>query len=75
VGYLDTVLSAPRYQNGVPALSSRDLAAYGHALHALMVYDARVFKPADDDKPIEEKKPAEESKPAATSAALPTAER
>jgi hypothetical protein len=47
VEYLDAALNSQHFQGNVSALSSRDIAAVAHATHALMVYDSRVFKPAD----------------------------
>jgi hypothetical protein len=46
----------------VQSLSSRDIAAVGHAVHALMVYDQRQFKPADPD-PAPAPVPAKQAKP------------
>ena len=65
VDYVARILGSESFHWNTPALSTRDIAAAGHALHALSVYDERVFKPAD---PLPgEKKPADE-KPAATTA-------
>jgi hypothetical protein len=41
------LLNVQRYQKNVPYLPTRELAAYGHALHALALYDDRVFKEAE----------------------------
>jgi hypothetical protein len=56
VDYLTQLLGSDRYQWSAPSLSTREIVAMGHALHALSVYDERVFKPADvDEKPAAEK--------------------
>jgi hypothetical protein len=47
VEYVARLLGSQRYQWNTPSLSTREIAAAGHALHALAVYDERVFKPAD----------------------------
>ncbi len=62
IAYLDAMLSSQRYQWNVQSLSSRDIAAVGHAVHALMVYDQRQFKPADPD-PAPAPVPAKGAKP------------
>ena len=57
------LLSSQRYGGNVPSLSTREIGAVGHALHALTTYDERVFKPADSA----EKPPAEKPSPATAS--------
>jgi hypothetical protein len=57
------LLSSQRYGWNVPSLSTREIGAVGHALHALTMYDERVFKPAD----AAEKPPAEKPSPATAS--------
>ncbi|MEN6405195.1 MAG: hypothetical protein ABFC77_01865 [Thermoguttaceae bacterium] len=47
VEYVNGLLSSDRYQWGTPSLSTREIASVGHALHALQIYDGRVFQPAD----------------------------
>jgi hypothetical protein len=59
------LLSSQQYQWRVPSLSTREIVSAGHALHALNMYDQRVFQPMDT--------PAE--KPAAEKAAPETANR
>jgi hypothetical protein len=59
VTYVSNLLGSQRYQANAPALPTREIAALGHALHALAVYDERVFKPADTlEKPAAKKQPA-----------------
>jgi hypothetical protein len=55
VEYLDTILNSERYRWNVQAMSGRDIAAVAHATHALVVYDTRVFKPADPEPAAEQK--------------------
>ena len=59
IEYLDSMLNSERYRGSTQGLSSRDLAAMAHAMHALAVYDARVFQPADPE-------PGKEAKPVVT---------
>jgi len=54
------LLGSQRYQWNAPSYSTQEIASLGHALHALNVYDQRVFKPAD----VEEKPAAEKQKTA-----------
>jgi hypothetical protein len=64
VEYLANLLGSQRYQGGTSTLSTREIVAAGHALHALALYDERVFRPADgDEKPAADK--PEPEKPAA----------
>jgi len=63
VGCLVRLLGSQRYQRNTPSLSTEEIVAVGHALHALVVYDTRVFKPAD----VEEKPAAEKPSPVAAS--------
>jgi hypothetical protein len=58
--YLENMLDSDRYHGYLQAASSRDLAAVAHAAHALVVYDARVFAPADVAEPA----PADKDKAA-----------
>jgi hypothetical protein len=55
------LLGLQRYQRNVPYLPSRELAAFGHAIHALTVYNERVFKPTDSEpaSTAEQSSPAE----------------
>jgi len=48
----------------VPSLSTREIGAVGHALHALTTYDQRVFKPADS---AESPRPRKKNLPATAS--------
>jgi hypothetical protein len=48
VDYVSRLVGSQRYQWNVPAFSTREIVAWGHALHALAVYDQRVFKPFDE---------------------------
>lgn len=57
VEYVTGMLGSQRYAWNTPALSTREIAAAGHALHGLMVYDERVFRPADVEKPAAENPP------------------
>jgi hypothetical protein len=61
VEYVAGLLAGQRYQwNNTPMLSTREIASVGHALHGLMVYDQRAFKPFDPvEKPSDEKKAPE----------------
>lgn len=53
------VVGSQRYQWNAPSLSTQEIVALGHALHALSVYDQRAFKPFDStEKPAAEKQPA-----------------
>ena len=45
VEYVANFLGSQRYQAGTSSLSTRKIVAVGHALHALALYDERVFKP------------------------------
>jgi hypothetical protein len=45
------LLESQYYRSNPPALSTRDIASLGHALHALMIYDERIFQPADPPPP------------------------
>jgi hypothetical protein len=48
VEYVTALLGTARYQGAaVRTMNSRELASVMHALHALALYDERVFKPAD----------------------------
>jgi hypothetical protein len=61
VEYVAGLLDGQRYDWNATSLSARDVAALGHALHGLSVYDDRVFKPADvpaTEKPAADKAPA-----------------
>jgi hypothetical protein len=50
VEYVNDLLSGQRATWNLRSLSSRDLAAVMHALHALSTYDERWFSPADTEK-------------------------
>ena len=63
VDYVTQLLGSDRYQWNAPSLSTREIVAMGHALHALSIYDERVFKPTD----VEEKPAAEKPSPATAS--------
>ena len=47
VQYCNGLLGSQHYQSDVQSLSGREIAAVMHAAHALMIYDQRVFAPAD----------------------------
>lgn len=47
VQYVDNLLSSQRYHWNVPSLGARELTAVMTGCHALMLYDGRVFAPAD----------------------------
>ncbi len=56
------LLGSQRYQQNVPSLSTQEIGAFGHALHALAVYDERVLKPIDAaEKAAAEKAAAEKA--------------
>jgi hypothetical protein len=46
-----SLLESQTFRASPPALSTRDIASLGHALHALSIYDERVFQPADPPPP------------------------
>ncbi len=72
VEYVANLLGSQRYQGGTSSLSTREIVAVGHALHALALYDERVFKPADGaEKPATEKPAAETPSTAARRHATP----
>jgi hypothetical protein len=56
--YLINALNSQRYLNNLPVLSTREIAGAMRALHALAIYDERLFKPSDSEQPAAEKKPA-----------------
>jgi hypothetical protein len=47
VEFVDSQLSSQRYRWNVQSLSSREIGATMRAAHALVIYDQRVFQPAD----------------------------
>jgi hypothetical protein len=52
------LLGSQRYQWNAPSLSTQEIVSLGHALHALAIYDQRVFAPFDaETKPAAEKQP------------------
>ena len=51
VEYLIGMFNSPNYRGRFPAANGQELAAMAHAAHALVIYDARVFKPADAEEP------------------------
>ncbi len=56
------LLDNQRYQGNVAALSTQEIGAFAHALHALAVYDQRVFQPIDAaEKAAAEKAAAEKA--------------
>ncbi|MBN1394877.1 MAG: hypothetical protein JW959_07630 [Pirellulales bacterium] len=56
VYYLTRLLSNQRYRSSAPSLNTQEIVSLGHALHALALYDQRVFKPFDPKpEPAEEK--------------------
>jgi hypothetical protein len=60
VSYLTSNLKAESSQWGRYAMSTRELDGWMHALHALTLYDARLFRPRDAAaKAVAEKKAAE----------------
>ena len=59
VDYVTRLLSSQRYQWNAQSLPTQEIAALGHAVHALAIYDEREFKPADvPEKPAVEQTPA-----------------
>ncbi len=73
VEYIANFLGSQRYQGGTSSLSTREIVAVGHALHALALYDEKVFKPADGaEKPAAEKPAAETPTTAANPGTTPT---
>ena len=54
------LLGNEQYQGLAPSLSTRDIVSLGHALHALSIYDERVFKPFDaPEKPADKQASAQ----------------
>jgi len=51
VDYLTGVLEKRSSRQSPASISARDLAGTMHALHALSIYDRRVFKPWDPEQP------------------------
>ena len=51
VAYLNNLLNSNRYRYRVQSYGTREIGSVMHALHALSVYDERVFSPADPDAP------------------------
>jgi hypothetical protein len=47
IDLLDRLLAGQRYRTGLRGLSTAEIASAMHALHALSLYDDRMFKPAD----------------------------
>ncbi len=45
VEYVANLLGTQRYQWNAPSLSTREIAALGHALHGLAIYNERAFTP------------------------------
>ena len=72
IEYLDTVLNSERYRWNVQAFSSQEIAAVAHAARALIMYDARVFGPADVEKPSHGEK-GKEAAPVVTADGQPAA--
>lgn len=62
VEFLDSVLGSQRYQSNVQALSSREISSVMAAAHALVVYDRRVFAPADPPPEPETEKATKSAK-------------
>lgn len=62
------ILATQRYQWNAYALPTQEIVSAGHALHGLIVYDERVFQPAD----VPEEKPATEKAAPAASASRET---
>ncbi|MGD0516068.1 MAG: hypothetical protein ABSA26_00910 [Thermoguttaceae bacterium] len=58
MSYLINALNAQRYLNNLPVLSTREIAGAMRALHALAIYDERLFRPSDSEQQPAEKKPA-----------------
>ena len=58
VEQLNELFAGSRYQWNVRALSTRTVSSVMHALHALVIYDDRWFKPADVEKPAGETRKA-----------------
>ncbi len=50
VEYVTSVLETERYSSDVASLPSAEIASAMHATNALVIYDRRVFKPADPPK-------------------------
>lgn len=57
IAYLNNIMSQ-RYQGNLPALSAQEISGAMHGLHALAIYDERLFKSADGEDIKAEKKPA-----------------
>ena len=62
VEYVTSVLESERYADEVSSLPSAEIGSVMHATNALVIYDRRVFKPADPPK--EKKTPRTAALPA-----------
>lgn len=49
VAYLDNLLANGRYRHDLNSYSTQQIGSVMHALHALAVYDERVFEPSDPE--------------------------
>jgi hypothetical protein len=49
--YLINALNSQHYLNNLPVLSTREIGGAMRALHALAIYDERLFKPSDTQQP------------------------
>jgi hypothetical protein len=68
VAYVTGLVEGSYEQASVAYASTREIGSLMHALHALKLYDRRVFKPAEPEKPAKPEKP-EKSEASASEAA------
>ena len=63
VGFVTSVLDGRQYQRNLIMLSPREIETAMHAVHALMIYDARFFRPTDPKKPPPKAEKESDKKP------------
>jgi len=61
VGYVTTLVEGSYDQVNMAYASTREIGSLMHALHALNLYDRRVFKPAESEKPEKPDTPPSEA--------------
>jgi hypothetical protein len=75
VALVTTVLEGSYSQANVANASNSEIDGLMHALHALKIYDRRVFKPAEAEKPGHLEKPEKLDSPATQAALHPSTAR
>jgi len=76
VSFLTNALATRRYRSHIPSTSAREIAARLGAVHALAIYDERLFAPYDEQKKAEaEREKAQQEKTEKESVAAKTASR